>query len=288
MDMARRRSFGDISYGFVIGGLAALAVLVIVTPVVVVLMTSFTEGRSLKFPPTGFSFGWYAQLFDPSQSRQIHRAALNSLEVACFSTLFGVVLATLASLGLARDRRKMARLADNVFMSPLVLPGITFGLAALVYFSTLGFRPSLDLLPGRDVDGPLTDLDATQSAQGLHDARVAEGQARQVRLTEPRPNRLGKRAGPHRDRLGSDDQFTLNDGNAKVGRAVKVTPAELREPQVLERKGESRPDGLPVDLGADRHSHLNRRVRHDLVHGETRDRVICVDDVGHLHVTRID
>ena len=53
---------------------------------------------------------------------------------------------TLASLGLARDRRKMARVADNFFMSPLVLPGITFGLAALVYFSTLGFRPSLDLM----------------------------------------------------------------------------------------------------------------------------------------------
>jgi putative spermidine/putrescine transport system permease protein len=31
-------------------------------------------------------------------------------------------------------------------MSPLVLPGITFGLAALVYFSTLGFRPALDLM----------------------------------------------------------------------------------------------------------------------------------------------
>ena len=28
----------------------------------------------------------------------------------------------------------------------MVLPGITFGLAALVYFSTLGFRPSLDLM----------------------------------------------------------------------------------------------------------------------------------------------
>ena len=40
----------------------------------------------------------------------------------------------------------MARVADNFFMSPLVLPGITFGLAALVYFSTLGFRPSLDLM----------------------------------------------------------------------------------------------------------------------------------------------
>ncbi len=62
------------------------------------------------------------------------------------STLIGVVLATLAALGLARNRARAARVADNFFMSPLVLPGITFGLAALVYFSTLGFRPSLNLM----------------------------------------------------------------------------------------------------------------------------------------------
>ena len=111
--MGRRQSFLDLSYGIVIGGIAILALLIIVSPVVVALMTSFTEGRSLKFPPTGFSFGWYEQLFDPVKSRPIHRAAGNSLEVAAMSTLIGVVLATLA---------------------------------ALVYFSTLGFRPSLNLM----------------------------------------------------------------------------------------------------------------------------------------------
>ena len=129
-----------------IGGLAILAVTIIVAPVVIVLMMSFTEGRTLKFPPTGFSLGWYEQLFDPVKSRQIHRTAGNSLHVAAFSTLFGVLLGTLASLGLARNRSRLARVADNFFMSPLVLPGITFGLAALVYFSLLGFRPSLDLM----------------------------------------------------------------------------------------------------------------------------------------------
>lgn len=144
--MARQRSPGDISYGLVIGGLATLAVFIIVAPVVVVLMTSFTEGQALKFPPQGFSLTWYEQLFDASKSRQIHRTAGNSLEIAAFSTLFGVLLGTLASLGLARNRHRLARAADSFFMSPLVLPGISFGLAALVYFSLLGFRPSIELM----------------------------------------------------------------------------------------------------------------------------------------------
>jgi putative spermidine/putrescine transport system permease protein len=144
--MGRRQSALDLSYSLVIGGIALLAVLIIVSPVVIALMTSFTEGQSIKFPPTGFSFIWYEQLFDATKSRQIHRAAGNSLHVAAMSTLIGVVLATLAALGLARNRRRSARVADNFFMSPLVLPGIAFGLAALVYFSTLGFRPSLNLM----------------------------------------------------------------------------------------------------------------------------------------------
>jgi putative spermidine/putrescine transport system permease protein len=146
MSMGRRHSLADITYGLVIGGLAILAVTIIVAPVVIVLMTSFTEGQTIKFPPKGFSLGWYEALFDASKSRQIHRTAGNSLEIACFSTLLGVVLATLAALGLGRNPAKLARAADSLFMSPLVLPGITFGLAALVYFSLLGFRPSLDLM----------------------------------------------------------------------------------------------------------------------------------------------
>ncbi|MGL1316104.1 ABC transporter permease, partial [Vibrio parahaemolyticus] len=77
-----------------------------------VLMMSFTDHASLKFPPTGFSLQWYRQLFDDAQSRQIHRAAGNTLEVAAFSTLFGVVLGSLGALGLARSRSLAARVAD--------------------------------------------------------------------------------------------------------------------------------------------------------------------------------
>ena len=144
--MGRRRSLADLSYSLVIGSLATLALLIIVAPVVIVLTTSFTEGRSLKFPPTGFSLQWYEALFDSSKSRQIHRAVYNSLEVAAWSTGFGILFGSMASLGLARNRHRLARVADGLFMSPLVLPGLTFGLAALMYFTLIGFRPSLNLI----------------------------------------------------------------------------------------------------------------------------------------------
>lgn len=144
--MARRRSIGELAYTLVIGGLASLALVILVGPVLIVLATSLTEGRSIRFPPTGFSLQWYELLLDPVRSSQIHRAASNTLEVAALSALLACVLGTLAALGLARLASAAGRALDGFFMSPLVLPGLAFGLAALVYFTLLGFRPSLELL----------------------------------------------------------------------------------------------------------------------------------------------
>lgn len=144
--MGRRRSFADLSYALVIGGLATLALVILVGPILIVLATSFTDSRSIRFPPQGFSFRWYELLLDEVRSRQIHRAAGNSITVAVFAALSATVLGTLAALALTRVRGAGGRLADAFFMSPLVLPGLAFGIAALMYFTTLGLRPSIELL----------------------------------------------------------------------------------------------------------------------------------------------
>ena len=143
---SRRRSLDDISYGLVIGGLAVLALLIMVGPVVVVVITSFTDSRSLKFPPDAFSLRWYEALFNADQSALIHRAAWNSLKVAAVSASAACVFGTLAALALARRGALWARILDTAFMSPLVLPTLAYGLAALMFFTLLGFRLSIELL----------------------------------------------------------------------------------------------------------------------------------------------
>ena len=45
--MGRRRSFADLTYGLLIGGLAILAVTLMGAAVMIVLMTSFSEGQVL-------------------------------------------------------------------------------------------------------------------------------------------------------------------------------------------------------------------------------------------------
>jgi putative spermidine/putrescine transport system permease protein len=144
--LARRITFAEVSYKLVIGGLAATAIVILVGPILVVLITSLTTAPSLKFPPPGLSFKWYEALFDPVGSRQLHVAAGNTLFVAVSATIIVSVLGVAAAVGLAGKRGMSARALENGFLGPLVLPTLAYGFATLMFFSLLGFRPSLPLL----------------------------------------------------------------------------------------------------------------------------------------------
>ncbi|MBI3826815.1 MAG: ABC transporter permease [Candidatus Rokubacteria bacterium] len=138
-----RADIDGLTFRLAIGALAAAALVLLVAPTLIVLMTSLTASASLKFPPEGLSLRWYAALADADQMR---RAAGNSLEVALLATSGSVVLGTLGALGLARSRTRWARVLDALFMSPLLLPALAFGFAALMAFSLAGVRLSLATL----------------------------------------------------------------------------------------------------------------------------------------------
>ena len=134
-----------------LGGIAALAVVLLLAPTVVVIVVSFTNGYSLKFPPPGYSLRWYAALGD---AWQLQFAALNSLKVAVAATAVAVVLGVPASMAIARSESAVARVLDSLFMSPLILPALAFGLASLIYFSRLDIGLSLmTLVIGHSIVG---------------------------------------------------------------------------------------------------------------------------------------
>jgi len=134
-----------------LGGIATLAVLLLLAPTVVVIIVSFTNGYSLKFPPPGYSLRWYEALGD---AWQLQFAALNSLKVAVGATSLSVLLGVPAAMAIARSEKPLARALDALFMSPLILPALAFGLASLIYFSRLGINLSLfTLVIGHSVVG---------------------------------------------------------------------------------------------------------------------------------------
>jgi putative spermidine/putrescine transport system permease protein len=122
---------------------AIFAMVFLIAPTIIVLITSLTSSESLRFPPPGLSLRWYYALLDADQ---MQRAAWNSLVIAIWTTLISVVLGTAASIGIARSKSKWVRVSDMLFMSPLLLPALAFGFAALVYINKLGLSPSIPLL----------------------------------------------------------------------------------------------------------------------------------------------
>jgi len=138
--MRRRGDFSSVSFDLTLSGLAVACLVLLLLPTVVVIMVSFTSGYSLRFPPPGYSLRWYFGLPD---AWQLQFAALNSFKVAVWTTGLSVLLGVAAALGIARSRRLSATLLDSLFMSPLILPGLAFGLAALIFFSLAGWPVSL-------------------------------------------------------------------------------------------------------------------------------------------------
>jgi putative spermidine/putrescine transport system permease protein len=134
--MARRVPDLDrVSFTFVFGLLAALGILLLILPTFVVIVVSFTNSFSLRFPPPGYSLKWYLALAD---AWQLQFAAWNSFKVALWTTAISVLLGVAASLAIARSDTWKARVLDSLFMSPLVLPALAFGLSALMLFSVVG------------------------------------------------------------------------------------------------------------------------------------------------------
>ncbi len=130
------------SFGAALGVLGGIAMLLLIAPTVIVLVTSFTNAYSLKFPPPGYSPRWYAALWNDSP--EIVAAALLSLKIAAIATAVSTVLAVAAALALSRRREAWARLLDSIFMSPLMLPTLALGLALLMMFNLMnqGLSPT--------------------------------------------------------------------------------------------------------------------------------------------------
>src|SRR5436305_1490371 len=121
MAVPDRIRWDALSINVLFGLLAGVALVFLVAPTVVILITSLTSSQSLRFPPPGFSLRWYVALLDADQ---MQRATWNSLVVAFWTTLLSAIFGTAAALAIARSRSPLVRAADLLFMSPLLLPAL--------------------------------------------------------------------------------------------------------------------------------------------------------------------
>jgi putative spermidine/putrescine transport system permease protein len=107
-------------------GLFCLLVAIwLVAPTLVIVPMSFNEKKSLAFPPSGFSWQWYANFFtNPDWTTSF----FNSLRVAGIVAVAATFVGTLAALGLSRMKHSGAGLLRALLITPMVVPGVVLAI----------------------------------------------------------------------------------------------------------------------------------------------------------------
>ncbi|TDE92675.1 ABC transporter permease [Occultella glacieicola] len=108
---------------------ASLAVggyVVMLVPILFVVVTAFTAGSTLRFPPDGFSLRWFeaALTYEPFTS-----SLLSSLMLAAISAVLALALGVPVALAVHRGALPGRSVVEGLFLSPLIVPELVVGLA---------------------------------------------------------------------------------------------------------------------------------------------------------------
>jgi spermidine/putrescine transport system permease protein len=116
---------------WVLGANAALVFGFIYLPVLILIVFSFNNTRSVAVF-TGFSTEWYLSLV---KNAELLDAARNSLLVGSIATLASTLIGTLTALAMERYRFKLRTAFDANLYLPIVIPEIVMGISLLLFFN---------------------------------------------------------------------------------------------------------------------------------------------------------
>ncbi len=109
----------------------------LLAPLVFVLLVSVNGGTVPSFPPSDLSLRWYGEAL---RSPAFMGGLITSLWLALAATLIATPLGTMAAFGISRGRFRGRAAIEALFLSPLIVPGIVIGIAALVWLSAWDVR----------------------------------------------------------------------------------------------------------------------------------------------------
>ncbi len=109
------------------------------TPMVSVVLASFSKKRYFQFPVDRWTTRWYDKAFESLSVRDL---LATSFSVAVLVTILSVVLAFFGALAFARYDWKGRKLFQKIILLPIFFPQAVLGLALLLWFSVLGISTS--------------------------------------------------------------------------------------------------------------------------------------------------
>ncbi|GHG86523.1 ABC transporter permease [Streptomyces lanatus] len=111
---------------------ATVILLFLALPIVVILVTSFSNNAFASFPPEAWTLNWYKALF-AGGSKWPAALSLSAL-VAALSTVFSLIIGVTAATALVRSELPLRSAVFALVLGPLVIPQIVTALGLFLLF----------------------------------------------------------------------------------------------------------------------------------------------------------
>jgi len=112
----------------------ALFFMYIFIPIILIFIFAWNSGEGYSFPLKGFTWKWFAELFSDRLAKEAIR---NSVIIAISSASVSTILATFLSIGLLKGLARKPGIFLILLLLPVLMPSLTIGLSALVFFKTI-------------------------------------------------------------------------------------------------------------------------------------------------------
>jgi spermidine/putrescine transport system permease protein len=118
-------------------GIAVFAFLYL--PIGMLMLLSFNDSTAITLPWGGFTLRWYRAL---AENQSLFVSLKNSLTLGITTAVLATVIGCMAALAFRYRFRSQVALMRFLLL-PLVIPGLTIGVALLLVFHAIGVRPGL-------------------------------------------------------------------------------------------------------------------------------------------------
>lgn len=126
-----------------LNGAAALSLLFILLPLILVTWLAFFRQEIPSFPPEGYSLKWFGAVLD---NKSFVSGFQLSFVTGVVATVIGLALAVPASLAIARQEFYGRGFVNALMLMPLIVPGVVLGTAIYVFHIEAEIATGLPIL----------------------------------------------------------------------------------------------------------------------------------------------
>lgn len=171
-----------IDYAMAVSGtfIRAIVYTMLALPAILVIMSSFTSGDTMNFPPTGVSLRWYQKAWE----NELFMTALwISTYIAVLVAIIALVVGFAGAFAINRFSFPGKAFLQGLAFSPLIVPAVVLGIGLLQLFAWLGLTQTIyPLLLGHLVLAIPYVMRTILASLTLHN-RVLEEAAMNLRAT---------------------------------------------------------------------------------------------------------